>query len=733
MRREKAEADRRISTMLVALYTGAAELRHYVHPWWRHLPPEIQEVLHQIKASLQRTIGLVPVIGKLANEELGRRGLRAGRAQDLELRKSLDPDLASHMLLSVTRHLLSHVPAEIFPTTIKWACYAIGHQAVALDAQDGVFSKEVIPVGKENPPHPGDKLSTLYEDCATIKHHHDWLMALPEESLPCLILHGLPTHHRHVFLTAEVLITMRQALEQPSLSTDDHLKFQGLDATSGAQLMEVLSSELDHRMPSDWPKVNGTVAALAGQMSSHMAELKPSKKSLETPRASAKARPKEKAQAKAKATTKDAPKPPKATRRKTVEKVLERMKTDAPEGGLVAHFNRHATLRVLQQVGYFMAEQGEILDTLLRPEDAGTTQGHGPRQSRYISVTDKLFEMADRATHDHCSFVLAVVLYHMVLRGLLLRVVYHRAAIAVQQKFRYIRSKGQKSNAEAPAIFIQRYWRGLSAALCLMRQDDAAEQIQRNYRAWKWNMRSSHLLKSALTAQRVWHGAVHRKWLRQCQRSARIIQRHARGMLVRMTLDGPGREIAFQHQDELNAILRRKEQMPETEFIARTAVIAGKARVALHRHREKNLDLRRMAGVAQKAPQARLLDKQKRLKMVGAMQPARLSVFEPMVFALKRLEPPRDARYGHQQSRVMMQLTEARQALERSLPPERKGVRVAAPHATAKRGRAAVAARRLAKRPVRPAEPKQGSIDEESLRHWMHLHLGPPDLLARKR
>ena len=28
----------------------------------------------------------------------------------------------------VSRHLLSHVPAELFPETIKWACYAIGHQ-----------------------------------------------------------------------------------------------------------------------------------------------------------------------------------------------------------------------------------------------------------------------------------------------------------------------------------------------------------------------------------------------------------------------------------------------------------------------------------------------------------------------------------------------------------------------------------------------------------------------------
>lgn len=33
----------------------------------------------------------------------------------------------------------------------------------------------------------------------------------------------------------------RQALDSPAISTDDHLKFQGLDASAGAQLMEAKS------------------------------------------------------------------------------------------------------------------------------------------------------------------------------------------------------------------------------------------------------------------------------------------------------------------------------------------------------------------------------------------------------------------------------------------------------------------------------------------------------------
>merc|ERR1719265_1094931 len=61
MKREKAEADKRISTVIVSCLLGAANMKSFIHPWFRHLPPEIQEVLEQIKASLQRTIGLTRV------------------------------------------------------------------------------------------------------------------------------------------------------------------------------------------------------------------------------------------------------------------------------------------------------------------------------------------------------------------------------------------------------------------------------------------------------------------------------------------------------------------------------------------------------------------------------------------------------------------------------------------------------------------------------------------------
>merc|ERR1712072_1049910 len=109
----------------------------------------------------------------------------------------------------------------------------------------------------------GDTLSTLWSDKGMIRHHHDWLMTYSDETVPGLILHGLSTQLRQVYLTAQVLITMRQARDTPALSTDDHLKFQGLDANSGAQLMEVLGCEMDPSLPFDLPSKYGTVASLA--------------------------------------------------------------------------------------------------------------------------------------------------------------------------------------------------------------------------------------------------------------------------------------------------------------------------------------------------------------------------------------------------------------------------------------------------------------------------------------
>eukprot|EP00927_Polykrikos_kofoidii_P034373 TRINITY_DN29173_c0_g1_i1.p1 TRINITY_DN29173_c0_g1~~TRINITY_DN29173_c0_g1_i1.p1 ORF type:complete len:1809 (-),score=307.62 TRINITY_DN29173_c0_g1_i1:171-5597(-) len=736
MRREKGEADKRTSTMLVALWAAASSIRHYVHPWWRHLPTEIQEVLVRIKASMQRTIGLVPLTGKLANEELGRRGLRVSSDKHLHYDQTgKDPDLASHMFLSVTRHLLSHVPAELFAPTVKWACYSVGHQAVAMNTsksgkagQMDWFPRDDIQVGKDFSPHPGDSLATMWKDLGIIKHHHDWLLTLPEESLPCLFLNKLPPHHRHVFLTAEVLVLMRQALDSPQISTDDHLKFQGLDTSAGAQLMEVIGSEMQHKLPLDLPKNYGTVAALAGQLSTIMQELQPERKKGESAKEAKEGVTKAKSKAKAKAKSESgSDKVSAKSKAKAAAKLAAKLlagkepptSVEPPESGLLSHFNRAATLRIMQQVGYFMRDQDKLIDAVLaRSGDTGRKGPGGVRQSQHISVTDKLFDMADRAKHDHCSFVLAVVLYHMVLRGLVLRVLYHRAAIALQKRYRYLKNKGKKANMVGPAITIQRFWRGLKASLLVMRRDDAAFKIQQSYKAWCWNRRAAKLLRSTLTAQRIWLGAIHRRWLRECHGAATFIQKFARGLQVRSVLDKQGRELTRQYRTRFAELMKQKSSMGEALYLAKISTLAGRMRKEMHDLRFRNIDNKRMATTftTLRSRHTRASDKEKKLRMRGAIQPVRISVFEPMVCALARLEPPAGARYGSKTSRVLVQAMAARQKLDRTMP---KAVTFE-PHVTARRGRAAILARRLAKRPkeVRQISETKGPVDINMLNKW---------------
>merc|ERR1719221_307736 len=142
-------------------------------------------------------------------------------------------------------------------------------------------------------------------------------------------------------------------------------------------------------------------------------------------------------------------------------------------------------------------------------------------------------------------------------------------------------------------------------------------------------------------------------------------------MLVRFSLDEDGRALVARSQAELKAVMVRKGQIRESKYIARTAALVGKARAELHKHRENNIMLFRMRGARETA--SRHADKQRRLSMKGTVQPARESIFEPMVFALKRLEPRNEPRlFGASQSRVLMHVKASRRKLNRDLPPVKK-------------------------------------------------------------
>lgn len=751
-RREKTEADKRITTLLAAIYTATGSLRHHVHPWWRHLPPEIQEVLSQVKGSMQRTISLLPATGKLASEEIGLKGLRVASAKNMQY-DNCPEDLASHMLVLVSKQLISHVPEELVASTLQWAYYSVGHQMVALSDTQGFVPLGDFQIGKVHPgPHPRDTLNTLWDRVGSVKHHHDQIMSTSFESIPCLCLHNLSDQQRYVALTAQVLITMRHALDLPSLAAEDHLKFQGLDREAAEQLMEVLTYEMglrnepDWALKREWPWTHGTSAALALKISTHMKDKlfqseeksagkgakKDDKEAKGSPQREVKDVPKEKEKASAKKEAKGAkakdtkserssdspshqgepeamidglvsiPVSPASLEEKLrKKKELFRVPVEDANTHLVktiGHFNRQSLLRCVQQVGYLTTDLNLLLKAVSGVGSGGAGEMGASKLNRFLQVTNKLFDMADASMFDHCPFVVAVVLFHMVLRGVMLRVLYHRAAMTIQKRYRYRKTSGLKQYALRPAMCIQRIWRGLRAALRVMKMDDGARMIQRNFRAWVWQRRSAKMLKCTLRLVHLWRGAIQRKWIRTCHKAATHIQAHIRGHLIRVVLDKEGRNLAKGFKDEMDQLLKKRRTMSEGAFVAAAAALAGKTKVRMDKHRKTIINLRKMAACG---PDAGLPFRSPK-KPPGSIQPARLSVFEPMVFALRRLKVPPVAvdengkplkPHYASQSIILQETFKLRKLLERSIPPKLQ----AKAHMASRRGRAAVATRRIQK------------------------------------
>lgn len=179
-------------------------------------------------------------------------------------------------------------------------------------------------------------------------------------------------------------------------------------------------------------------------------------------------------------------------------------------------------------------------------------------------------------------------------------------------------------------------------------------------------------------------------------------------------------------QVELNEVMKQKSRISESSYIAKTAAIAAKGKVALHQHRQRNMEKHRMESLSSQSHAQRQVDKQRRLKMTGFIQPARESIFEPMIFALQRLELRGPARYGLN-SRVLAQVSDAKRKLNRYLPPRKS--RAVPFHACSKRGRAAILARRLVKKAPRSStlvstmhvDEELGLLDESELQRWMKL------------
>ncbi len=306
-------------------------------------------------------------------------------------------------------------------------------------------------------------------------------------------------------------------------------------------------------------------------------------------------------------------------------------------GGALSFFNRPASLRILQQLSYLMRDQEGIIRYIRRKKDAEKEQGEGNvRQSRFIAVIDKLFDLSYKAKHDHCPFVLAVVLFHMLIRGLMLRLFYHRAAVQLQSKYRYYKATTQRKQNLGPALLLQRQWRGLSTSLKMYNLLNSVETIQHNIRASQRKKKNSHFMTAVARMQRCWRGAVARKWYRIMRASAITIQKNVRRMMILVVYNKEGRRLAAKFKAESLKVCGGAYNMCEAEFLARKAALIAKSRVQLHKHRERNIDYRRMVAVHGQSKHARQKKKENRENLKGSIQPVRTTWAEPIAVSVSR-------------------------------------------------------------------------------------------------
>lgn len=203
--------------------------------------------------------------------------------------------------------------------------------------------------------------------------------------------------------------------------------------------------------------------------------------------------------------------------------------------------------------------------------------------------------------------------------------------------------------------------------------------------------------------------------MRNVNASATYIQKVVRATQIRLVMDRTGRDMARAYQIEMTALVKQKNDLTETLYVAKTGALAGKLRANLARHRDICIDMRRMPLLALGATQVAQIDKARRMAMKGSVQPMRISECEPMVFALAKMEPKLPARYGAQRSRVLDMVVEAKKEFAKTLPKANETNR--RPHAGAKRGRAAIIARRLAKKP-KLVESRGPAMDEDQFNSW---------------
>jgi hypothetical protein len=238
----------------------------------------------------------------------------------------------------------------------------------------------------------------------------------------------------------------------------------------------------------------------------------------------------------------------------------------------------------------------------------------------------ELTAIIDGCNEDQ-QYIACVVFVHIAVRGLLIRELWQRAATVIQTKFRYFRSRTLVNRMRAPAIMIQKHWRGLRVALQLARKDKGAAVIQANFRIICSRRRNQKLLHAVRKIQACWRGAIIRKHLSRLSAPVTRIQKAFRGHLVRLFIGTKeGRVIRSEFARKIKEI----GPDPQLEHAAKIA------------HQEA-VDLEKRSRLSAKRNRARIIGRRleqyrKVIQSKGsANKVSRISVFEPMCFARRRV------------------------------------------------------------------------------------------------
>jgi hypothetical protein len=105
-----------------------------------------------------------------------------------------------------------------------------------------------------------------------------------------------------------------------------------------------------------------------------------------------------------------------------------------------------------------------------------------------------------------------------------------------------------------------------------------------------------------------------RRWVDHCHGAATFIQKFVRKLLILVVLDKPGRDIIRKYQKDLNVFLKSKDSVSETRHLAQCCAVQAKMQVALEKHRNKNVDMRRALSFNLRSKHTRKEDREKMMK-----------------------------------------------------------------------------------------------------------------------